>query len=184
MIEIKSEKEINIMRNNGKIMKEIQKEVKRFIKPGISTWELNNLIKNIIEKNGARSAEYNYPNFHKGKPAFPGHACISVNEQIIHGVPSKKVILKDGDIVTIDLVIEKDGYHVDMARTYEVGQNVNKSTKKLLEVTRNAFYEGIKFAKVGYRIGDISHAIESYVQKNGFDVILEYQGHGIRKKYA
>ena len=95
MIEIKSEKEINIMRNNGKIMKEIQKEVKGFIKPGISTWELNNLIKHIIEKNGARSAEYNYPNFHKGKPAFPGHACISVNEQIIHGVPSKKVILKD-----------------------------------------------------------------------------------------
>ena len=84
MIEIKSEKEINIMRNNGKIMKEIQKEVKGFIKPGISTWELNNLIKSIIEKNGARSAEYNYPNFHKGKPAFPGHACISVNEQIIH----------------------------------------------------------------------------------------------------
>ena len=142
------------------------------------------MIKHIIEKNGARSAEYNYPNFHKGKPAFPGHACISVNEQIIHGVPSKKVILKDGDIVTIDLVIEKDGYHVDMARTYEVGQNVNKNTKKLLEVTRNAFYEGIKFAKVGYRIGDISHAIESYVHKNGFDVILEYQGHGIRKKYA
>ena len=84
MIEIKSEREINLMRNAGKIMKEIQKEVKRFINPCISTWELNKLIKNIIEKNGARSAEYNYPNFHKGKPAFPGHACISVNEQIIH----------------------------------------------------------------------------------------------------
>ena len=71
-----------------------------------------------------------------------------------------------------------------MARTYEVGQNVSENTKKLLEVTKNAFYEGIKFAKVGYRIGDMSHAVESYVQKNGFDVILEYQGHGIRKKYA
>ena len=99
MIEIKSEREINLMRNAGKIMKEIQKEVKRFIKPGISTWELNKLIKNIIEKNGARSAEYNYPNFHKGKPAFPGHACISVNEQIIHRSSIEKSCIKRPEIL-------------------------------------------------------------------------------------
>lgn len=99
MIEIKSEREINLMRNAGKIMKEIQKEVKRFIKSGISTWELNKLIKNIIEKNGARSAEYNYPNFHKGKPAFPGHACISVNEQIIHRSSIEKSCIKRPEIL-------------------------------------------------------------------------------------
>ena len=181
MINIKSNKEIELMRNAGNIMKQVFEEVKNNIKPGISTWDLNLVIKKIIESNGATSAEYNYPNFIPGKPSFPGHACISVNDVIVHGVPSKKVILKEGDIVTVDLVIKKDGYHVDAARTYGVGK-ISKVAQKLITVTENAFFESIKYAKEGYRIGDIYNAVELYVKKNGFDVIREYQGHGIGKQ--
>lgn len=181
MIEIKSPREIELMREAGKIMKKIHKEVENSIKPGISTWDLNLIIKKIIEEAGATSAEYLYPNHIPGNPPFPGHACISVNEQIIHGVPSKKVILKDGDIVSVDLVIAKNGYHADCARTYAVG-NISKNAQKLIDVTRKAFFEGIKQAKPGNRIGDISYTICNYVQKHGFDVIREYQGHGIGKE--
>lgn len=178
MIKIKSEREIAIMRENGKIMKKVFKELEESIKPGITTWDLNLIIKKIIESNGAKSAEFGYPNHYEGLPAFPGHACISVNDQIIHGVPSKKVILNEGDIVTIDLVIEKNGYNVDCARTFGVG-NISKQAKSLLKVTKQAFFEAMKVAKEGNRVGDISATIYEYVRDNGFDVIREYQGHGI-----
>lgn len=180
MIKIKSEREIQLMRNAGNIMKEVFAALKAEIKPGMSTWDLNLIIKKIIESNSATSAEYKYPNHIKGKPAFPGHACISVNDVIIHGVPKKDQILKSGDIVTVDLVIQKDGYNVDAARTFAVG-NISNVAKKLIQTTENAFFEAMEVAKEGYRIGDISNTIENYVKKHGFNVIHEYQGHGIGK---
>lgn len=180
MINIKSEREINIMRNLGKIMIEVFSNIKNEIKPGISTWDLNIIIKDTIESNGATSAEFGYPNHIKGNPPFPGHACISVNDVIVHGVPSKNVILQNGDIVTVDLVIKRDGYNVDAARTFAVG-NISKTAQNLINVTENAFFEAMEVTKVGNRIGDISSTIEKYVKKNGFDVIHEYQGHGIGK---
>jgi len=115
---------------------------------------------------------------YKWSKPFPCATCISVNDEIIHGIPSKKNILKDGDIVSVDLVAYKNGFHGDCARTYAVGE-VSKEARKLIEITKQAFFEGIKFAKVGYRIGDVSSTIQEFVEKNGFSVIKEFQGHGI-----
>lgn len=176
MISIKSEREIELMRKAGKIMKEIHDELAKAIKPGITTKQLDKVINNIIEKHGAISGEYMYPS-PVGLDPFPGHACISVNDEIIHGVPGDR-ILKEGDIVSIDLVIEKDGYCADAARTYAVGK-ISKNAEKLIKVTKKSFFQAMKVAKEGARIGDISNAIEKFVKENGFDVIHEYQGHGI-----
>ena len=107
--------------------------------------------------------------------------CISINDEVIHGIPSKNRIIKDGDIVSVDLVALKDGYNGDMARTYLVG-NVSDEAKRLVEVTKNAFFEGIKYAKKGNRIGDISHAIGEYVKSHGYTVVREFQGHGIGRE--
>lgn len=182
MITIKNDDEIKIMSEAGNIMKEVHKEVQKAIKPGISTLYLDKLIEKVITKRGGISAEKGYPNWIEGKPDFPGNACISVNEEIVHGVPKKERILKDGDIVSIDLVILYKGYNIDAARTYFVGKPKNKKDENLVTTTEEAFFEGIKFAKVGYRIGDISNAIEKYVRSKGFNVIREYQGHGIGRE--
>ena len=122
-----------------------------------------------------------YPSGEKGVPDFPGSICASINDEVIHGIPSKRAVLKEGDIISIDLVVLKDGFNGDCARTYVVGET-DKETLRLLEVTKNAFFEGIKFAKKGYRVGDISHAIGEYVEKNGFSVVKEFQGHGIGRQ--
>lgn len=116
-------------------------------------------------------------------PAFPSTICASINDEVIHGIPSDRVHLKMGDVVSIDLVAQKNGYNGDAARTYIVGEGTAEA-KKLVEVTRQAFFEGIKYAKPGFRIGDISHAIGEFVKKNGFSVVKEFQGHGIRTWYA
>lgn len=127
---------------------------------------------------GGVPAEKGYPSGVKGVPPFPGSICASVNDEVIHGIPSKRVILKEGDIVSIDLVALKDGFNGDCARTYVVG-SIDKETKRLIDVTKQAFFEGIKYAKKGNRLGDICHAIGEYVEKNGFSVVKEFQGHGI-----
>ena len=113
-----------------------------------------------------------------GVPDFPGAICASLNDEVIHGIPSKRIILKEGDIISIDLVAYKNGFNGDCARTYTVGK-VSESSKKLIDVTKQAFFEGIKFAKKGYRLGDVSHAIGSFVEQNGYSVVKEFQGHGI-----
>ena len=113
-----------------------------------------------------------------GIPDFPGSICSSVNDEVIHGIPSKRVILKQGDIISIDLVAYKNGFNGDCARTYFVGK-VPYSTKRLVNVTKQAFFEGIKFARKGFRLGDVSHAIGSYIEQNGYSVVKEFQGHGI-----
>ena len=178
MVTIKSKREIELMREAGRIACLAQKEIEKAIKPGISTYELDRIAETVIIANGGIPAEKGYPSGRKGVPDFPGSICASVNDEVIHGIPSKRAVLKDGDIISIDLVVYKNGYHGDCARTYIVG-NVSKSTENLIKVTKQAFFEGIKFAKKGYRLGDISSAIGNYVEQNGYSVVKEFQGHGI-----
>jgi len=178
MIYIKSKKEIELMREACRVTALVHRAIEEAIKPGVSTWELDKIAEKVIKENGGIPAEKGYPSYEKGVPNFPGSICASVNNEVIHGIPSKKVILKDGDVISIDLVVYKDGFNGDAARTYIVGSG-SKEDKRLIDVTKQAFFEGIKFAKKGYRIGDISYAIGNYVEKNGFSVLKEFQGHGI-----
>ncbi|MBQ3409108.1 MAG: type I methionyl aminopeptidase [Clostridia bacterium] len=182
MITIKSKKEIELMRAACKLTAEVHEEIAKHIKPGISTYELDKIAEDFIRSHGGIPAEKGYPSYQKGVPNFPGSICASVNDEVIHGIPSKRVILKDGDIIKIDLVAYKDGFNGDAARTYIVGKPNNKEDERLLEVTKQAFFEGIKYAVKGNRIGDISHAIGEYVEKNGYSVVREFQGHGIGRE--
>ena len=181
MITIISNKEIELMKEAGRVAALVQKEVEKNIRPGISTYELDQIAEETMRKNGGLPAEKGYPSGVRGVPDFPAATCMSVNDEIIHGIPSKNRILKDGDIVSVDLVVLKNGYNGDCARTYYVG-NVDSETKRLVEVTKQAFYEGLKYATKGNRVGDISHAIGEFVKKNGFAVVREFQGHGIGKE--
>lgn len=181
MVTIKSKQEIEKMREACRVAALAQKAVEEAIKPGISTWELDKIAENTMRQNGAIPAEKGYPSGVKGVPPFPGSICASVNDEVIHGIPSKRVILKEGDIVSVDLVALKNGFNGDCARTYIVG-NIDKETKRLIDVTKQAFFEGIKYAKKGNRLGDISHSIGEYVEKNGFSVVKEFQGHGIGRQ--
>ena len=181
MVTIKSKQEIEKMREACRVAALAQKAVEEAIKPGISTWELDKIAENEMRNNGAIPAEKGYPSGVKGVPDFPGSICASVNDEIIHGIPSKKVILKEGDIVSIDLVAYKDGFNGDCARTYTVGK-IDKESQKLIEITKQSFYEGIKYAKKGNRLGDVCHAIGEFVEKNGFNVVKEFQGHGIGRQ--
>ena len=182
MITIKSKNEIEKMREACKLTYLVHKELGKNIRPGISTYELDKIAENFIRAHGGIPAEKGYPSYQKGVPNFPGSICASVNDEVIHGVPSKKVILKEGDIISIDLVVLKDGFNGDAARTYIVGKPHSKEDSRLVEVTKQAFFEGIKYAVKGNRIGDISHAIGEYVEKNGFSVVREFQGHGIGRE--
>ena len=181
MIEIKSKREIELMKEACRITALAHKAIEEAIRPGVSTWELDKIAEKVIRENGGIPAEKGYPSGEKGVMNFPSSICASINDEVIHGIPSKKNILKDGDIISIDLVAYKNGYNGDAARTHIVG-NPNKDDKKLVEVTKQAFFEGIKYAKPGYRIGDISYAIQQYVENNGFSVVREFQGHGIGRK--
>ena len=151
------------------------------IKPGMSTYELDQMAEKFIKEQGGIPAQKGYPSGVKGVPNFPSTLCVSINDEVIHGIPSKNTIIKDGDIVSIDLVVLKNGFHGDAARTFVVG-NASKKARELVDVTRQAFFEAMKFAKPGYRIGDISNAVESYVRQFGFSVVKEFQGHGIGKQ--
>ncbi len=181
MITIKSNREIELMKEACRVAAIAHKEIELNIKPGMTTYDLDILAENAIRKNGAIPAEKGYPSEVKGMPDYPASTCISINDEVIHGVPSKKRVIKDGDIVSVDLVALKNGFNGDMARTYLVG-NVSKEAKRLVEVTKQAFFEGIKFAKKGNRIGDISHAIGEYVKSQGYSVLKEFQGHGIGRE--
>ena len=130
---------------------------------------------------GAIPAQIGYNPGIKGIPPYPSATCISINDEVIHGIPSKNHIIQEGDIVSIDTVALKNGFHGDAARTFLVG-NVDKEAKRLVDITKQAFFEGIKYAKPGYRIGDISHAVGEFVKSNGYSVVREFQGHGIGKQ--
>ena len=159
------------MRLAGRITAEALAVAGETIRPGITTKELDTKIKRYIEKCGAT------PTF-LGYNGFPGSACISINDEVIHGIPSDKIIIKDGDIVKVDVGARYRGYNGDSARTFAVGK-VSDEALRLISVTEQSFYEAMKVAKPGYRIGDIGHAVESFVISNGFSVVKEYTGHGV-----
>ena len=171
MIVIKSKEEVELVAKACEVTGQILKELPNVIHAGMSTWELDQWIENYIIKHGQ------IPAF-KGYGGFPATACISVNEELIHGIPSKKKILHDGDIVSVDLgTIYKD-YYSDAARTFAVGK-VSKENERLMKVAEESFWAGIKFAKEGYRLGDVSHEIQRVVEAAGFSVIRDYVGHGV-----
>ena len=178
MIDIKSKREIELMREACRVTALAHKAIEEAIKPGMTTADLDRIVEQTMKKYGAISAEKGYNPGIKGVPPYPASACISINDEVIHGIPSSRVILKEGDVISIDLVAYKDGFNGDAARTYMVG-NVSKDAKRLVEVTKQAFFEGIKYAKKGNRIGDVSHAIGEYVKSQGYSVVREFQGHGI-----
>ena len=174
MINLKTTRELRCMRDAGKISQEALLKAGEAVRPGVSTLELDAIVRKTIEKAGA------VPSF-LGYGDFPASACISVNHVVIHGIPSKKQILKEGDIVSVDVGARIHGFTGDCAGTYPCGE-VSEEAKRLIEVTRQSFFEGIKFAKPGYRVSDIGHAIQEYVESHGFSVVRAYEGHGVGAK--
>lgn len=171
MIQIKNSVQIAEMKIAGKITGEALLVARDNIREGISTYELDKIIRRFIEKSGAK------PSF-LGYGGFPGSACISINDEVIHGIPSRSRILHEGDIVKVDVGACYHGYHGDSARTFPVG-NVSEEALKLIEATKQSFFEGIAAVKTGARIGDIGYAVESYVKQYGFSVVKKYVGHGV-----
>ena len=174
MIQLKNSTQISAMIEAGRITGEALLVARENVREGISTKELDTLIRRHIEKCGAK------PSF-LGYCGFPGSACISVNDEVIHGIPSEKRILREGDIVKIDVGAFYKGYHGDSARTIPVGK-VSDEAMKLIDTTRNSFFCGVDAMKVGNRIGDLGHAIQSCVEKEGFSVVRRYIGHGIGRE--
>ena len=170
MIICKTPREIDIMRQAGKIVALTHEELKKHIQPGITTKELDAIAESIIRKYDA------IPSF-KGYNGFRGSICASVNEELVHGIPGKRV-LKDGDIITVDIGAQYNGYHGDSAWTYAVG-DIDPETQRLLEVTEESLYRGLEEAKPGMRLSNISHAIQTYVEANNFSIVREYVGHGV-----
>ena len=182
MISIKSKKEIELMEDVCKIVAKFYEELEKEIKPGISTFELDQKAEKIMRGLGAIPAQIGYDPGIRGVPPYRHSTCISVNDEVIHGIPVKNKILKNGDLVSVDTVALKNGFNGDAARTFIVGGKTSKDAQRLVDVTKAAFYEGIKFAKPGYRIGDISHAIGEFVRENGYSVVREFEGHGIGRE--
>ena len=170
MIYIKNKKDIETMREACKLTKEALYEVGKFIKPDVTTKELDRVAFDFIKKHKAVPSFLNYN-------GFPASICSSVNDEVVHGIPDNKALC-DGDIISIDVGAYLNGFHGDCAKTFFVG-NVSDDAKRLVEVTKNSFYEGIKYAVAGNRIGDISNAIQMYVEKNGYSVVRDLVGHGI-----
>ena len=159
------------MRRAGKVCSDILKELGNIIKPGISTMEIDRFVEKTVKANGMKASE-------KGYCGYPASVCVSINEEVVHGIPSKKKILREGDIVSVDLVVEYKGYMADAARTYAVGE-ISPEARHLIETAEKAFFDGIAFAKEGYRLSDISNAIQKTVEGEGFGVIRDFVGHGI-----
>lgn len=173
LINIKSEREIELMHEAGKLLAACQKEIAKLIKPGVTTLEIDAFVEKYLADHGATPEQ-------KGYMGYPYATCASVNDEICHGFPTDKP-LKDGDIVTIDMVVNLNGWLADSAWTHTVG-TISDKTAHLLEVTKNALYRGIEQAVAGNRLGDIGHAIQSYVEAEKYSVVRDFTGHGIGKK--
>ena len=171
MFIVKNSEQIMLMKQAGKITAEALLVAREMIAPGVCTKDIDQKIRKFIESSGA------VPSF-LGYGGFPGSACISVNDEVIHGIPSKTRILEEGDIVKIDVGARFRGYNGDSARTFPVGK-VSDEALRLISVTEKSFYEAMKVAKAGCRIGDIGHAVESFVISNGFSIVRDYVGHGV-----
>ena len=170
-IKIKNSKDIKKIKRCGSVIGELQRLLKEMIKPGISTWEIDILAEELAKKNGFKPA-------FKGYQGFPTTTCASINEEVVHGIPSKERILNEGDIVGIDFGVFKDGFYADGAFTFTVG-NVDKKVDELIKVTKEALNLGISKAKPGNKLFDISKTIQEFVEKNGFSVVTDFVGHGI-----
>ncbi len=170
-VSIKTAREIELMREAGRLLEIVHDELAKMIKPGISTWEIDRKGEELIRSFGC------IPNFlhYNG---YPASICVSVNDEVVHGIPSKKRILQEGDIVSLDAGLIYKGYHSDAARTHAVGE-ISAEAKKLIEVTRQSFFEGMKYAKAGNHLNDISKAIGAYAQSFGYGVVRDLVGHGI-----
>ncbi|MDO4177273.1 MAG: type I methionyl aminopeptidase [Bacillota bacterium] len=171
MIIIKSDSEIDLMRESGKVTGFILKELENFIRPGLSTADVDRFVEKTIRGAGM------IPTF-KGYGGFPASACVSINDEVVHGIPSKKRILREGDIVSVDVGATHKGYVSDAARTYPVGE-VSDVAKHLMQATKDSFFAGLEYCKVGCRLSDISHAIQVSAESEGFSVIRDFVGHGV-----
>ena len=171
MITIKSAKQVEKMRLSAKIAKEAVDLIEKAVKPGVSTAYLDKIAHDYIVSKGAKPNFLNYN-------GFPGSICASVNDEVVHGIPSKHTVLKEGDIISIDMGAVLDGWHSDMARTFGVGK-ISPEAQRLIDVTRESFFEGLKYLKHGARLGDVSHAIQEYAESYGYGVVRDLVGHGI-----
>lgn len=175
---VKNKSQIELMKISGRIVAEAHEAIEKAIRPGITTKELDEICVDVIKSHDAIASFLNYEGGFGAGP-YPGSACISVNEEVIHGIPGLRK-LKDGDIVSVDIGAYKNGFHGDAARTHTVGQ-VSDEDKALVEATRQSFFEGIKFAKAGHHLYEISAAIQDYVEARGYSVVRDYVGHGVGK---
>lgn len=173
MISLKSNREILLMKEAGDVVKKVFEALKAATKAGISTQELDDIAGRVMKENDSVSGS-------KGYYDYPGEICISVNETLVHGIPSKKIVLKEGDIVSYDVVVKKHGYYADACRTYPVG-TISAEAKRLIEVTRSSFYEAVKLVKPGVHLGDISASVQKYCEAAGYNLSRDYTGHGIGK---
>ena len=170
-VTIKSPREIELMREAGRILAQVHEELGKIVRPGISTYEIDKEGEKMIRDFGCTPSFLNYE-------GYPASICVSVNEEVVHGIPSRRRILKDGDIVSLDAGVIYKGYHSDAARTHAVG-DIDAKAARLIEVTRQSFFEGIKYAKAGNHLHDISNAIGAYAESFGYGVVRQLVGHGI-----
>ena len=170
-VTIKSPREIELMREAGRILAKTHEELAKNLRPGMSTWDIDHMGEEIIRSYGCIPSFKNYN-------GYPASICVSVNDEVVHGIPHKEHFLDEGDIVSLDAGVIYKGYHSDAARTYGIGE-IDDDAKKLIEVTRQSFFEGIKFTKAGNHLNDISAAIQKYAESFGFGVVRDLVGHGI-----
>lgn len=171
MVSIKSEREITLMREAGRILARVHKALGEALKPGMSTYDVDKLGEEMIRNFGCIPSFKNYN-------GYPAAICVSVNDEVVHGIPNRHHILQEGDIVSLDAGVIYKGYHSDAARTHAVGE-ISPEAKKLIDVTRQCFFEGIKFAKAGNHLNDISSAIQAYAESFGYGIVRDLVGHGI-----
>ena len=170
-VSIKTATEIDLMTEAGRLLEKVHNELAKVIRPGISTWEIDHIGEKLIRDLGCIPSFLNYQ-------GYPASICVSVNDEVVHGIPSKKHILKEGDIVSLDVGLIYKGFHSDAARTHAVGQ-ISPDAQKLIDVTRQCFFEGIKYAKAGCHLYEISAAIGAYAESFGYGVVRDLVGHGI-----
>ncbi len=173
MVQLKTPAEIVKMQKAGRVVALVFEALLDIIKPGVTTFELNKRAEQVIRENGAIPSFLGY-----GKPPFPASICASINQEVVHGIPSHSRVLVDGDIISVDVGAELDGFHGDAARTFAVGE-ISKEVAQLVKVTEECFWLGFEQAQIGNRLGDISHAIEEHAESYGYGVVRELTGHGI-----